>query len=48
LREPLGAVSADTWPVPYDEPVAAPMRAVLTEILESCIAFANVAARTVS
>jgi len=48
MREPLGAVSADTWPAPYDETVAAPMRAALTEILKACLAFANAAARTVS
>lgn len=48
MREPLGAVSADTWPTSYDETAAAPMRAALTEILKACLAFANAAARTVS
>lgn len=48
MREPLGAVSADTWPSPYDEMVAAPMRAALTDILKACLDFANAAARTVS
>ncbi|MEZ5785694.1 MAG: N-formylglutamate deformylase [Xanthobacteraceae bacterium] len=47
MNEPLGAVSADTWPTPYDETVAAPMRAVLIDILKACIDFAN-AARTAS
>jgi N-formylglutamate deformylase len=48
LREPLGAVSADTWPVPYDEAAATPMRAALTGILKACIAFANSAVRSAS
>lgn len=48
LREPLGAVSADTWPVPYEDIVAAPMRAALTAILRSCIAFTEATARNVS
>lgn len=48
MREPLGTVSAGTWPVPYDEMVAAPMRAALIEILKVCIAFTGSAARTVS
>lgn len=48
MREPLGAVSADTWPTAYEEATAAPMRATLTEIFKGCLAFANAAARTVS
>jgi N-formylglutamate deformylase len=41
LPEPLGAVSPSTWPVPYDEQRAAPMREILTEILSACLAFAD-------
>ncbi len=44
MPEPLddgGAVSPSTWPAPYDEPSAAPMREVLQEILVACLAFAG-------
>jgi formiminoglutamase len=33
LREPQGQVSPDSWPVPYDQSHAAPMRAALERIL---------------
>jgi formiminoglutamase len=35
------APSPDNWPMPYDELRAAPLRAVLTRLLETCIAFAR-------
>jgi formiminoglutamase len=34
-------VSPANWPWGYDETRAAPMRAVLTQILEACLAFAS-------
>lgn len=40
MREPLGSVSQGEWPTPYDDEVAAPMRAVLTRVLQACIRFA--------
>jgi N-formylglutamate deformylase len=41
MREPLKPVAQGEWPTPYDDKVAAPMRAVLTRVLEACIAFAS-------
>jgi len=41
MREPLGPVEQGEWPPPYDEAHAAPMRAVLTRILETCLTFAQ-------
>jgi formiminoglutamase len=41
MHEPLGPVSESTWPTPYDEARAAPMRAVLTRILQACLHFAE-------
>ncbi len=41
MREPLDAVSQDEWPTRYEEEVAAPMRAVLLRVLQSCIRFAG-------
>jgi formiminoglutamase len=47
LREPIGPVSEANWPVPYDAQFAAPIRAVLREILDTCLAFArDASART--
>ena len=40
LREPVGEVDAANWPCPWDEPFAAPLRAVLERILTACIGFA--------
>ncbi|MEZ0168521.1 N-formylglutamate deformylase [Microvirga sp. TS319] len=40
MREPLGPVAEGAWPTSYDEAYAAPMRAVLTRILETCLSFA--------
>lgn len=41
MREPEEPGRPDNWPVPYDPEFAAPMRAVLTDILENCIAWAK-------
>jgi len=41
MKEPLGPVSEDEWPTPYDEAVAAPMRAALVRILQTCLSFAQ-------
>jgi N-formylglutamate deformylase len=40
IDEPLGPVSEANWPTPYDPAYAAPARAALTKILQSCRAFA--------
>lgn len=39
MREPVGPVTEDIWPPPYDETHAAPMRAALTRILQACLDF---------
>ena len=39
MKEPLGPVAEDKWPTPYDEHYAAPMRAALTLILQTCLTF---------
>jgi N-formylglutamate deformylase len=41
MREPLGPVSETEWPTPYDEAHAAPMRAALALILQTCLTFAQ-------
>jgi formiminoglutamase len=41
MREPPGSVSQGDWPTPYEDEVAAPMRAVLTRVLQACIRFAQ-------
>jgi N-formylglutamate deformylase len=41
MREPLKAVAQGEWPTPYEDTVAAPMRAVLTRVLRACIGFAS-------
>jgi N-formylglutamate deformylase len=41
LREPDGEVDAGNWPCEFDEAFAAPMRAVLEQVLTACIAFAQ-------
>jgi formiminoglutamase len=41
LREPIGPVGAGNWPVAYDADFAAPMRARLTEIIETAIRWAR-------
>jgi N-formylglutamate deformylase len=41
LREPAGGVDAASWPCAYDDEFAAPLRAVLTRVLEACLDFAR-------
>jgi formiminoglutamase len=41
MREPVGPVTEGQWPTPYDEAYAAPIRAALTLVLETCITFAR-------
>src|SRR5262249_48031090 len=41
LREPDGAVDEANWPCAWDEAFAAPMRAVLEQVLTACIDFAT-------
>jgi N-formylglutamate deformylase len=41
MKEPLGPVTENRWPTPYDETEAAPMRAVLARILDACLTFAR-------
>jgi N-formylglutamate deformylase len=41
LREPTGELAPQSWPCPYDEAFAAPLRAVLERVLAACITFAT-------
>lgn len=41
MREPEGKGTPETWPVPYDAEYAAPIRATLTNILETAISWAS-------
>ena len=41
LPEPIPDVSEAAWPPAYDPDHAAPMRAVLTQILNACLDFAR-------
>jgi formiminoglutamase len=41
MDEPQGAPTPDAWPTPYSETRAAQLRAVLTEVLIACLAFAR-------
>jgi len=41
MREPLGPVSPETWPTPYDPAYAAPMRDALTRLMEGLVAWAR-------
>lgn len=41
MREPIGPVSEDNWPVPFDASFAAPIAAVLRNILTCCLDFAR-------
>jgi formiminoglutamase len=43
LREPQGEVDVANWPCPWDQAIAAPMRALLQEVLTACVAFASAA-----
>jgi formiminoglutamase len=41
LREPVGPVEEESWPVPFDDGFAADIRATLRAILEACLRFAE-------
>lgn len=41
MHDPVGPVSEASWPSPYDPGHAAPLRAVLTDMLGRCIDFAR-------
>ncbi|WP_230530630.1 N-formylglutamate deformylase [Microvirga roseola] len=41
MKEPLGPVAESQWPAEYSETYAAPMRAALALILETCLTFAR-------
>ena len=43
LREPQGEVDVSNWPCPWDEPIAAPMQALLEQVLSACLTFAAAA-----
>ncbi len=45
MSEPNIAVTESDWPTPYDPAYAAPMRAVVTDILRACLAFAQARSR---
>ncbi len=46
LREPSGALNESNWPSEWHAGFAAPMRAVLEQVLTACIGFATEAARS--
>jgi formiminoglutamase len=41
LHEPNGAISPDNWPPEYDPVYAAPLRALLADVLTACLEFAR-------
>ena len=41
LEEPLEEITPENWPPPYDAGRAAPLRSVLTKVLEACLEFAS-------
>jgi len=41
MDEPPGLLTSKTWPTPYDDARAAPMRAALTGVLTACLEFAT-------
>lgn len=41
MREPMGPVSENDWPTPYDETYAATMCNLLHDILRACVQFAD-------
>jgi N-formylglutamate deformylase len=41
MDDPIEAPTPETWPAPYRLDQAAPMRAVLTHVLEACLTFAR-------
>ena len=45
LREPIGPIASDSGRSPMTATHAAPMRAVLVDILDACLAFAVTSAR---
>jgi len=42
MDEPIGSVTADTWPTPYDPARAEAMRTILKRLLESVLAWARI------
>jgi N-formylglutamate deformylase len=46
MHDPAGPVTPEDWPPPYDAERAEPLRLVLIEILNTCIAFAHLRARS--
>lgn len=41
MDEPPGLLTSNTWPTPYDDARAAPMRAALTNVLTACLELAT-------
>jgi len=41
MDEPIGAPTPENWPTPFEPARAAPLRAVLKDVLEACLAFAS-------
>lgn len=41
MDEPAGSSEPQTWPVPYDSEMAAPLRGVLRDVLNACLAVAR-------
>jgi N-formylglutamate deformylase len=41
MDDPAAPPTADTWPTSYADAQAAPMRAILTQVLKACLAFAE-------
>ncbi|HEY0648423.1 N-formylglutamate amidohydrolase, partial [Phenylobacterium sp.] len=41
MDEPPGLLTSKTWPTPYDDARAAPMRAALSNVLTACLDFAK-------
>ncbi len=41
MAEPVARPTPANWPPPYDPARAAPMREVLTDVLQACLAFAE-------
>ena len=41
MDEPPGLLTSLTWPTPYDEARAAPVRETLTKVLQACLEFAT-------
>jgi N-formylglutamate deformylase len=41
LREPDSPLTAASWPAAYDPAHAAPLRAVLADVLRACLSFAS-------